>query len=120
MMINRESKILKETFRDQLTATRKQAGTDPDTQETVFQDVMVFENIPCALSNSSGDAPERTEKVSVQSRDMVIFTLPGVFLQANDKVTVTTEAGQIYKGRTGRTFGYISHGETPFLVEDLS
>ena len=49
-----------------------------------------------------------------------IRSLPcrGVELLDKDKAVIVTEAGQQFTGMTGRTFGYISHGETPFTAED--
>ena len=41
-------------------------------------------------------------------------------LEDNDIAIVTTEAGPVYQGKTGRTFMYISHGETPFAAERLA
>lgn len=120
MRENREASILARTYRDRLTVTRKRTETDPDTLESVEKPYVVYEDIPCALSQSGGSVPERQEFHSEKKREPVIFTLPDVFLQDNDMALIITEAGQTFRGRTGHTFGYISHGETPFTVEGLA
>ena len=50
----------------------------------------------------------------------VLFTPPGILLEDNDIAVVVTEAGQTVQGVTGRTFAYISHGETPLQTEGLA
>lgn len=120
MVRNREAEILAKTFRDRLTVYRKQPVLDPKTQGTVERENKVYENISCALSQGSNSTPEKQEFHSETQRDMVIFTAPGIELSDNDRVVVITEAGQMFDGITGKTFGYISHGETPFKVEKIT
>lgn len=120
MRKNKEAAILEKTYHDRLTVTRKRMVVDPETLESVETDYIVYDNITCAYSQSGNNTPERQEFYSEKKMDSVIFTLPGVFLQDNDIAVVTTEAGQVFKGKTGHTFGYISHGETPFSVEETA
>lgn len=117
---NREAGILAQTYHDHLTVTRKKMVVDLETLESVESDYIVYDNIICAYSQSGNNAPERQEFHSEKKMDSVIFTLPSVFLQDNDIAVVTTEAGQVFKGKTGHTFGYVSHGETPFSVEEMA
>ena len=120
MRRNRESEILAKTYRDRLTVTRKKMEVDPETLESAETDYIVYDGIICAYSQSGNSSPERQEFHSEKKMDSVIFTLPGVFLQDNDIAVVTTEAGQVFKGKTGHTFGSVSHGETPFSVEETA
>lgn len=120
MVGTREAKILAKTFRDRLTVYRKHLGKDPDTLETVEKEDAVYEDIACALSQKSNNAPERQEFHSETQREFTIFTIPGIELEDNDKVAITTETGQIFEGITGKTFAYVSHGETPFSVEKIT
>lgn len=51
----------------------------------------------------------------------VIFAAPDIRMVDMDRVMVTTEAGQVFRGRTGRTFVYAgSHGETPLYIEEMA
>lgn len=116
----REAEILARTFRDRLTLYRKKRIRDPETDESLEREVPIYEDVLCALSQGSGSVPERQEFYSEQKRSAVIFTPPGIFMEDNDRAVIVTEAGQTYQGKTGRTFGYISHGETPFAPEEMA
>jgi len=116
----REAEILAKTFRDRLSVYRKEMRTDPETQESREMEALVYENVICALSLSSVSVPERQEFHSEKKMSAVIFTPPGIFLKDNDRAVIITEAGQTYQGKTGKTFGYISHGEAPFEPEAVT
>lgn len=118
MVRNREAGVLAKTFRDRMSVYRTRRVRDPETQGTVEKEVTVYEDIPCALSQKANDTPERQEFHSEKKRTHTVFTMPGVELLDKDKAVIITEAGQRFTGITGRTFGYISHGETPFTAED--
>lgn len=120
MLRNREADVLARTFRDRMSVYRTRRVRDPETQGTVEKEVPVYEGIPCAFSQKANDKPERQEFYSEKKRTHTVFTLPGVELLDNDRAVIITEAGQEFSGTTGRTFGYISHGETPFTAEDLA
>lgn len=120
MARNREAKILEKTFQDRLSVYRKHLGRDPKTQATVEIETTVYENIICTLSQGSNRVPERQEFHSEAKRDYTIFTAPRIELLDNDRAVIHTEAGQIFEGITGKTFGYVSHGETPFSVEKIT
>lgn len=117
MAVNREAKLLAKTFRDRLSVYRKHPERDPVTQATVEKEIVVYEDIICALSQKNSSMPERQEFHSETKREHTIFTLPGIELHDNDRAVIRTEAGQTFEGTTGKTFGYVNHGETPFGVE---
>lgn len=120
MLKNREARVLEKTFRDHLSVYRKQKKTDPQTQATVEKELSVYEGIPCALSQRGNNVPDRQEFHFETKRDYTIFTIPGVELLDNDRAIIQTEAGQVFEGLTGKTFAYVSHGETPFSVEKIT
>lgn len=117
---NREAGILARTFRDRLDVYRKRRVKDPKTLQTVEKEEPVYEGIPCALSKGSGNRPDRQEFHGERQFESVVFTMPGVEMLDNDRAVVRTEAGQEFHGVTGRTFGYVSHGETPFSTEGMA
>ncbi len=120
MAENREAKILEKTYKDRLTVYRKKMGVNPDTLESRETEKAVYEEIKCALSQKNSSVPEQQEFYSKKQRSMVIFTSPGVFIQDNDRAVIQTEAGQLFQGKTGKTFAYSSHGETPFMPEGVT
>lgn len=120
MRRNPEAEILQRTFRDRLTVERKMTVQDPDTGESLQESYVVYDGIPCAYSQKANQTPERQETHGVRRMDSTIFTQPGIFIQDNDVAVIITEAGQTFTGICGHTFGYISHGETPFAVEAMA
>lgn len=117
---SREAAILAKTFKDKLTVYRKKRVKDPKTLQTLEEEVAVYESIPCALSQGSNSKPDRQEFHSEKQFESVLFTMPGIEMLDHDRAVVVTEAGQEFRGITGKTFGYISHGETPFSAEGLT
>ena len=95
-------------------------GRDPQTQESVELEEVVYKDVLCALSQSGNNKPDRQEFYSERQMGAVLFTPPGILLEDNDIAVVVTEAGQTVQGVTGRTFAYISHGETPLQTEGLA
>ncbi len=93
---------------------------DPDTLATVEKEETVYEDIPCGLSQKSSSVPDRQEFHSKTQREFTIFTKPGIGLRDNDRAGIVTESGQYFEGTTGKTFVYISHGETPLSVEKIT
>lgn len=120
MKRNREEKILTETYHDNLTVYRKVPLKNPDTGETTESEVIVYENIRCALSNSSNNTPQKQEFYHEKQMNAVLFTEPYVFMIENDRVEILTETRQFFEGVTGRTFPYVSHGETPVSLEGMT
>lgn len=116
----REARILKRLYHDEMDVYRGRIGQDPDSLEYRMGEVCVYRAVPCGLSLSGSDAPERDGVTSAISDTYTIFADASVRLQANDRVVVRTADGVTYEGRSGKTFGCRSHGETPFKVEGVS
>lgn len=106
----------KKTYWDRLTVRRKKIQTDPQTGESSFTETEVYVSIPCALSRSNAQAGEQETIASRTSNEYVIFADPEIRLLENDYAIVETEAGEVYEGRTGRTYVAGSHGETVLKI----
>lgn len=115
-----EAEILAKTLRDHLTAYRKQKVMDTETLQTLEKEILVYENIPCALSKGGNNRPDRQEFHSEKQFEAVIFAAPEIELLDHDRIVITTETGQVFDGITGKTFKYVSHSETPFAVESAT
>lgn len=115
-----EAKILEKTYHDRLTVTRKTMCIDEETKESKYPDTVVYENIKCGLSNSTNKASSKEEYYHKLENEKMIFSPPGIEMQSNDCAVVITEMGQVWKGRTGKTFIYPSHGETELKLEEIS
>lgn len=114
------AEILRRTYRDKLTVVRGSPGVD-DSGESVWEETAAYDSIPCALSLKSTGLPKREGSRRVSDTEHVIFAAPDIRMEDMDKVTVVTEAGQVFRGRSGRTYVYAgSHGETPLYIEEMA
>lgn len=114
------AEILRKTYRDKLTVVRGSPGVD-ESGESIRKETVIYDNVPCALSQNSTGSPKREDNRRVSDAEHVIFAAPDIRMEEMDKVIIATEAGPVYRGRTGRTFAYAgSHGETPFYIEEMA
>lgn len=114
----KEAKILEKTYKDKLTVFRQESYINKETGESKEREIALYKDIPCALSQSKSNIPKREEQSSLSSNEYMIYTAPEVMLFDNDHVLITTAAGLVYDGLSGRTFIYPeSHGETKLIVE---
>lgn len=114
------AEILGKTYRDKLTVVRGSPDVD-ESGESIRKETVVYDNVPCALSQDSIGSPKREDNRRVSDTEHVIFAAPDIRMVDMDRVMVTTEAGQVFRGRPGRTFVYAgSHGETPLYIEEMA
>ena len=118
-MQNAQAKILATTYEDRMTITRKEHVKSKETHEIETQETIIYQDQPCALSIKGNNTPEKDSSNNRHtiSNSYTIFTLPEVFCKAGDSVEIITQAGQIYKGSTGRSMRDVSHAEPPLKVE---
>ncbi len=115
-----EAQILSKTYRDRLTVIRKQHEV-AESGESVLKDVIIYNDVPCALSKGGLGTPEKDENRRTADYDMTIFAAPEVVMKDMDSIVVQTPSGQVFKGVSGRTFSYAgSHGETPVRIETMA
>ena len=113
------AEILRRTYRDKLTVVRGTPGVD-ESGESIRKETVVYDNVPCALSKGSSSL-KREDNRRASDAEHVVFAAPDIRMEEMDRVTVVTQAGQAYRGRSGRTFSYAgSHGETPFYIEGMA
>ena len=117
--LQREQRILKKTYHDTLDVFRFVASEDPESGESRMREEQIYSAIPCALSVSSKSGPERGTVTDSTSNEHTIFADPDVLMLENDHVIVSTDSGQTYDGRSGKTYVAGSHGETTIKVERM-
>lgn len=116
-----EAEILESTYYDSLTVFRKETYIDKNTRESKERETMVYDAIPCALSQSKNDVPLREDVKFEKSEEYVLFTNPAIRMEADDRAVILTQTGESYEGRTGRTLVYASsHGETKIQIEGIA
>lgn len=116
-----EATVLAMTYHDRLTVFRYVSRTDERTGETKEEKAVIYESVPCALSQSKNEVPIREGVTFRKDVEHVLFTMPDIRMEPDDWAEVVTQAGEFHKGRTGRTFVYAgSHGETKMEIEGIA
>lgn len=119
-----EADILAMTYDDTCTVYRPGKVVLP-SGESRFQKglegVVVYENIPCALSSPSGGKPTRTQTVVKVDTDYKLFVRPEVDIQPGDTVRVirlgkTNPQGKQTIALAGLPDRQPSHNNIPLTV----
>ena len=102
-----------------MTVTRRQPVKDSESAETVFEDIIIHDDVKCALSNSGTSAPSKDNNHNryTENDSYTIFAAPDILCQSGDRATVVIGTGQTFVGVTGRSFSYPSHTETALMIE---
>ena len=103
--------ILESTYFDKCTIKRKEKIKNPNTGVTEAKEVIIVEDVKCALS-----AEGRRNVITVDGVGKVLeihklFLNPNINLQEGDTVEVTT-MGKISIYLASKPFYYSSHSET--------
>ena len=117
--LEREKRILERTYHDRMDVYRYRLVRDVESGESRQEQVPVYENRRCALDLSGNGAPEKGTVADAVSTGGTLFADPGILLKENDLAVVRTVSGQVYEGRTGRTYAVLNHGETPLKIEKV-
>ncbi len=118
--VGKEAAVLAKLYYDRMDVYRTRYVKNTDTGAMEKSESCMYQDVCCALSLSDKDAPDRGDVTSQVSNRHTLFASVDFLMEANDRVVVRTAAGQVYEGRTGRTFVLMSHGETDFFVERVS
>ena len=102
--------ILESTYFDRCTIKRKEKIKNPDTGVTEAKEVIIEENIKCALSKM--DIQTMTsDGVGNLAFSHLLFLNPNINLQEGDIVEVAS-MGKISNYLASKPFCYSSHSET--------
>jgi len=114
-----EADILAATYRDSCNVFRRNFSKDSHTKQTRQEEVLVYENISCALSTPSGGGFDSRKGVGGYQSGYTLFCRPDQDIAKGDKLVVTTEAGAVFTLWAGRPFSYAgSHMEVPLSEEE--
>lgn len=106
-------KALEWMWRDRCTVYVQEERTDPDTNLTDFQDVPLFEDLPCKLSFENMTAVGEGH-VAVVAQGVKLFLSPDVVIPAGCKIVVEKfrqpEREFIYS-RSGEAAVFTNHQE---------
>lgn len=118
-MIMSEADVLALTYYDFCNVYRD-LKVENELGETNFEQRLVYENIECALSNSSTGGSgkiNQTKSIATISPDYQLFIRPEIDIQPNDTVIIT-HLGKKTTYITGLATYYISHNNVALILKN--
>ena len=102
--------ILESTYFDKCTIKRKEKVKNPNTGVTETEEVIIVEDIKCALSKKDIQVMN-VDGIGALAFSHLLFLNPNVDVQEGDTVEVTS-MGKISSYLASKPFYYSSHSET--------
>ena len=103
--------ILESTYFDRCTIKRKEKIKNPITGVTETKEVMIVEDVKCALSKRDNTPIMTSDGVGNLVFSHLLFLNPNVDIQEGDRVEVNS-MGKISVYLASKPFYYSSHSET--------
>ena len=103
--------ILESTYFDKCTIKRKEKIKNPNTGVTETKEVIIVEDVKCALSTHNSDNAMLVDGVGKVMQIHKLFLNPNINLQEGDAVEVAS-MGKISNYLASKPFYYSSHSET--------
>ena len=103
--------ILESTYFDKCTIKRKEKIKNTDTGVTETKEVIIAEDVKCALSTHNNDNAILVDGVGKVVQIHKLFLNPNINLQEGDAVEVSS-MGKISNYLASKPFYYPSHSET--------
>lgn len=110
MLVMTDAELLESTYFDRCNIKRKEKIKNPNTGVTETVDVIIAEDIKCALSKSDNQVMSG-EGVGNLSFNHKLFLNPSIDIKEGDTVEVTV-MGKISIYLASKPFFYSSHSET--------
>ena len=104
-------KILESTYFDKCTIKRKEKIKNLITGVTETKEVIIVEDVKCALSTHNSDNAITVDGVGKVTQIHKLFLNPNINLQEGDTVEVNS-MGKISNYLASKPFYYSSHSET--------
>ena len=103
--------ILESTYFDRCTIKRKEKIKNPNTGVTETKEIIIAEDVKCALSTHNNDNAILVDGVGKVVQIHKLFLSPNINLQEGDTVEVSS-IGKISSYLASKPFYYSSHSET--------
>lgn len=102
---------LEKLWIDRCTIYKYQDVTDPDTFQTIQQEVPILEDEPCRLSYNREQATNITNGAAVVSQSITLFIRPDLTIDPGSVIEITRHGKSVkYKG-SGQPAVYTNHQE---------
>lgn len=101
---------IEQLYTDRAYIFRSEHKKDPVTKETKLVEVLVSEDVPCRISQSSSAVPIRSDNADAVFYNVKMFISPEVSIKQGDYVDVS-RGGTIRRYVAGEPFVYETHQE---------
>ena len=109
--------ILESTYFDKCTIKRKEKIKNSNTGVTETKEIIIAEDVKCALSKDNGINSISSDGVGKFTEIYKLFLNPNINLQEGDIVEVVS-MGKIYNYLASKPFYYSSHSETSLSCKE--
>lgn len=109
-------KALEETYDGVCTIYERKPQEDPETGDTVFKEVLVWENIPCHLSYSSVPATGESDTGAVVAQTTRLFLAPEEEIKPGSRIEIAQQGVTGSYSRSGKPAVYSSHQEIELVL----
>ena len=109
--------ILESTYFDKCTIKRKEKIKNPITGVTETKEIIIAEDVKCALSTHNSDNAMLVDGVGKVMQIHKLFLNPNINLQEGDTVEVSS-MGKISVYLASKPFYYSSHSQTLLTYKD--
>ena len=109
--------ILESTYFDKCTIKRKEKIKNPTTGVTETKEIIIEEDVKCALSTHNSDNAMLVDGVGKVVQIHKLFLNPNINLQEGDTVEVAS-MGKISVYLASKPFYYSSHSQTLLTYKD--
>lgn len=106
-----ERAAIESTYEGLCTVTNFQTVKDPVSKVTGPQRALVFENEPCALSQTALSSSSKTGTDNTVSFNAKLFISPDVTIEAGSEIYVEQNGMRGTFKRVGKPFRYTTHQE---------
>lgn len=105
-----QKQALRVLWNDTCTVTVRQKKRDDTTKLTEFQEVTLWENLPCKLSFHT-DTPANGDPVTAAEQTVKLFLSNEVEIPAGSRLTVTRNGKQFLYSNSGEPAVFTHHQE---------
>ena len=110
-------KAIERLYTGRMTVTERRGVKDETTKRTEFEDVVVYEDVPCRLSYSNAPVSEELNGAYSVTQEIKLFCAPELDIKAGSKITVTQNGVTRTYIHSGKSAVYSAHREISLELE---
>ena len=110
-MVSRYRRAIERLYTGRMTVTERRAVKDETTKQTEFEDVVVYEDVPCRLSYSNAPVSEELNGAYSVTQEIQVFCAPEIDIKPGSRITVTQNGATRTYVHSGKSAVYSQHME---------